>query len=557
MTRTRMALAPGVLASLLSVAMAGFAGPSVGSGSGSQDVAARPAAAGGPAPVLFKSADRCQACHNGLTTPSGEDVSLGVAWRASMMAHSSRDPYWQAAVRREVLDHPSAAAAIERECSRCHMPMAHVTELTAGASPSLFANLPPAAAGPQAALAADGVSCTVCHQIQAANLGTPESFTGHFTIDTTTPAGQRPVYGPFAVEEGLKRVMHSATEFLPAEGAHIRSSEMCATCHTLYTEALDARGNVVGRLPEQVPYLEWRHSAYRETQSCQACHMPVVREPVRISSTLGRPREGVARHSFRGGNFWMLKVLNRYRDDLGVTTLPQELEAAVRETIAHLREDTADLAIGNGRLAGGRLSFDVQVTNRTGHKLPTAYPSRRAWLHVVVRDAGGAILFESGAVEPSGRITGNDNDRDAAAFEPHHVEISSPEQVQIYESVLGDPQGAVTTGLLTGVRYLKDNRLLPRGFDKTTAGADVAVRGGAASDGDFAAAGDRVRYTIAVPAGGPLAVTAELLYQSVGFRWAHNLRQRPSPETDRFVRYYESMSHSTAEWLARAEVRVP
>ena len=30
------------------------------------------------------------------TTPSGEDVSIGVAWRATMMANSSRDPYWQA-----------------------------------------------------------------------------------------------------------------------------------------------------------------------------------------------------------------------------------------------------------------------------------------------------------------------------------------------------------------------------------------------------------------------------------------------------------------------------
>ena len=511
----------------------------------------------GPAPVLFKSADRCQACHNGLLAPSGEDISFGVAWRASMMAQSARDPYWQAAVRRETMDHPSAAAAIERECSRCHMPMAHVTEVAAGAPPSLFANLPPHAAGPHAALAADGVSCTACHQIQAEGLGTRESFTGHFVVDTTTPAGERQVFGPFAVDPGLEQVMRSATEFTPVEGRHIRSSEVCATCHTLFTNALDAEGQAVGRLAEQVPYLEWLHSAYRETTSCQGCHMPVVGEPVRISSTLGQPREGVARHSFRGGNVWMLKVLNRYRADLGVTTLPQELEAAVRETVAHLREETAGVSIDGVERDGETLRFEVAVTNRAGHKLPTAYPSRRVWLHVAVRDARGATLFESGALEPSGLIAGNDNDRDPSAFEPHHAEITSPDQVQIYESILGDARGGVTTGLLTGVRYLKDNRLLPRGFDKTTAGKDIAVLGGAAGDGDFLAPGDRVRYSVPVTGSGPLTVTVDLRYQSIGYRWAHKLRQRSATETDRLVRYYESMSAVTSEWLARADARVP
>jgi hypothetical protein len=33
--------------------------------------------------------------------------------------------------------------------------------------------------------------------------------------------------------------------------------------------------------------------------------------------------------------------------------------------------------------------------------------------------------------------------------------------VQIYEAVMAGPDGAVTTGLLTAVRFVKDNRLLP------------------------------------------------------------------------------------------------
>ena len=42
---------------------------------------------------LFETADRCMACHNGLVTPAGEDVSIGFNWRATMMANAARDPY--------------------------------------------------------------------------------------------------------------------------------------------------------------------------------------------------------------------------------------------------------------------------------------------------------------------------------------------------------------------------------------------------------------------------------------------------------------------------------
>jgi hypothetical protein len=112
----------------------------------------------------------------------------------------------------------------------------------------------------------------------------------------------------------------------------------------------------------------------------------------------------------------------------------------------------------------------------------------------------------------------------------------------------------VTTGLLTAVRYVKDNRLLPRGFDKVTAEPDIAVHGGAAADASFAAGGDRVRYRIELgaAAAGPLTVSAELLYQSIGYRWAENLRAYDAAEPQRFVRYYAGAAAGSAVPLARA-----
>jgi hypothetical protein len=162
-------------------------------------------------------------------------------------------------------------------------------------------------------------------------------------------------------------------------------------------------------------------------------------------------------------------------------------------------------------------------------------------------------VFESGAQGPNGAIAGNDSDADPLGVEAHHAEIRTADQVQIYESVMGDANGRPTTGLLTGVRYLKDNRLVPRGFDKSSADPWIAVVGAAVQDADFGGSGDLVRYAIDVnQAEGPFQVDAELRFQVIGFRWAENLRPYKAEETSRFVGYYESMAASSSELLVAA-----
>jgi hypothetical protein len=285
--------------------------------------------------------------------------------------------------------------------------------------------------------------------------------------------------------------------------------------------------------------------------------MPVVEQDVPITAVLGEPRSGFSRHTFVGANFFMLRLLQRNRLDLGIQALPKELDAAARRTVEHLQSRSARLSIEGSAVEDGRLQTDVVVANLAGHKLPTAYPSRRAWIHLTVRDRRGATLFESGAFTAGGSIEGNDNDQTATRFEPHHREITEPGQVQIYEAIMADSSGAVTTGLLSGVRFVKDNRVLPAGFDKSTADDDVAVRGDARDDPDFTSGGDRTRFVVDLHgAEGPFSVEAELWYQPIAWRWAQNLRAHQAAEIDRFVRYFDEMASVSATILAESSVLV-
>ena len=175
----------------------------------------------------FQTSDRCVACHNGVTTPSGEDISVGVNWRTSMMGNAGRDPYWMAGVRRELIDHPAAATLIQDECTICHMPMMRYEAKLAGGEGQAFAHLPPDLDKLDDRLADEGVSCTVCYQITDVNFGTRASFVGGFKIDEKTAPGARHVFGPFEIDKGRTTIMHSSSTFTPKEGKHIRASELC------------------------------------------------------------------------------------------------------------------------------------------------------------------------------------------------------------------------------------------------------------------------------------------------------------------------------------------
>lgn len=473
---------------------------------------------------------------------SGADVSIDAAWRATMMANSARDPYWQATVRSEVLKHPDLQPVIENKCAQCHMPMANVTAAASGGEGQILDGGFIDPGNDLHALALDGVSCTLCHQVQDANFGERESFEGGFLIDLETPAGSRSLFGPFMVDPANIALMQSVSGFLPVQSDHIQQAEMCATCHTLYTPYVDAAGEVIGEFPEQTPYLEWLNSDYAGTMSCQGCHMPLAEGGVILSVTGGQPRSPMAQHVFVGGNVFMRQALTTFSQEQGVIASADDFEASASHALDLMQNRTATVTLENVGVTGDLLSADVIVQSLVGHKLPSGFPSRRTWLHVTVTGSSGRVVFESGAVEPDGSINGNDNDANPDRYEPHYQTITGPDQVQLYEAIMADTDGEVTTTLLRAAAYLKDNRLLPAGFDIQAASEDIAVSGQAVDDPDFMAGGDRLVYEVGLSgAEAPYTLTAELLYQSIGYRWAQNLRQPESQEAATFFDYYQAV----------------
>jgi hypothetical protein len=478
-----------------------------------------------------------------MTSDAGEVISLDYTWRASMKANAARDPYFLATVRSELNELPDLAATIEDKCATCHMPMARTMAVEAGEQARIFGEQ--GFLNPEDDLhlfALDGVSCTLCHQIQETGLGNESSYSGGFVIDSVTERPERSIFGPYTTAADEASLMQSSSGFVPVKTEHLSRAALCATCHTLYTPFVDSSGAIAGEFPEQMPFFEWYYSDFRRTQTCQDCHMPEVEGGVRISNLSQSLRSPFSKHSFVGGNAYMLGILNEFGEELAVTASQEHFEDAISRTLEQLQNSTAQIEVERTQRLGNRVIADVIVTNLAGHKFPSGFPSRRTWIHVKLEDANGSTLFESGGFSDDGRIMGNANDEDPAQYEPHYDAIVQPDQVQIYEAILRDTQSEVTTRLLRAAAYLKDNRLIPSGFEKGAPIEDIAVRGRARDDVDFLDGADQIQYSMSYEsAAGPLTLTVELLYQSVGYRWAENLRGREGEVIERFTQYYDAV----------------
>ena len=484
---------------------------------------------------------------------AGREVGPYDLWQASAMANATRDPLFRAAVSVEALATPSAAAAIEAKCLSCHAPMAARSPGTTLELAMLERD------GPAEQLALDGVSCTLCHQLEAP-VDVAATFDGGYDLAAT-----RTIYGPYDDPQGSP--MYLRTGYQPLGGAHITQSSACASCHTLTTHAVDAAGRATGgSVLEQSPYLEWQNSVFNDelptpsadAASCQACHVPRTDEDgLRIQTKVARTlsgdftvpdlaeRDPFGRHVFLGGNTLLPQLLREQRADLAPLAPDEALLELERLTRDQLRRRTAQVSIEGLARDAERLTFAVRVETLTGHKFPTGHPTRRAWLRVRLRDAGGRVVFASGEFDARGRIvdrSGQPLPTEVAdgPLQPHHERITGAGQVQVYQAVMADRSGAPTFLLLRGEGYVKDNRLLPRGWDDQHPNAAATrPQGQAAADVNFTGGGDLVRFELDAPAAaGPYRVEASVHYQPLGARAAAELLRHETPEVAAFRHYY-------------------
>ncbi|MCC6542355.1 MAG: T9SS type A sorting domain-containing protein [Flavobacteriales bacterium] len=508
----------------------------------------------------FVGSGACEGCH-GLDnvppvlanhTADGTDVNAVDSWRSTMMANSAKDPFWRAKVSHEVAVNPAHQALLEDKCTSCHAPVGRFDNLLAGGGQYAIELMV------QDPLALDGVSCLACHMQDADSIGLRHS--GDLKFDSTSK-----IFGPINAENLFGAPMEAflGGGFSPQYGEHITDAGLCAGCHTLVTETVDLEGNHTGdHFVEQATYHEWLNSVFNPDLdpkgggvTCQGCHMPRVNEPMVISAlydflaTEEYLRSPYGKHDLVGGNTFMLQLLKNNREELALTASTVHFDSTIARTTRQLQQQTLLLQNQVSQRTADTTFIEVTLTNLAGHKFPSGYPARRAFVELVVENADGDTLFRSGGWDQTYEVIGHD-----AQWEPHHDVIRSEDQVQIYEMVMADVNGNKTTILERAKEPLKDNRIAPLGFTSTHFTYDtVKVAGVPPADIDFnrydngveGSGTDKIHYHVPMNGyAGTITVRSRVWYQSAPPRWMEEMFTHNTPEIDQFRDMYAAADGS-------------
>ena len=186
---------------------------------------------------------------------------------------------------------------------------------------------------------------------------------------------------------------------------------------------------------------------------------------------------------------------NYSNDILGVrksdymSTLSNDLPNAIANFVQAAQNDTATVEVSQPMIDSQKLSAEVTVTNKVGHRFPSGVGFRRAFIEFDVMDTRvidpktkqSKIVWSSGATNEAGFIVDNEgkildteyigtNSNKKGPHQPHFWgkdhPITDSKQVQIYEELMKDADGNFTTSFIRRDTAVKDNRLLPKGWTK-------------------------------------------------------------------------------------------
>lgn len=174
---------------------------------------------------------------------------------------------------------------------------------------------------------------------------------------------------------------------------------------------------------EQATYHEWLNSVYSselDGASCQSCHMPQITDGVKIATPYeGYPaRSPIGLHNLVGGNAFILTMLRDNGDALGVTATPAQFDSTIALTLKKLQQHTLDLDLQFLGVAEDSARFELKLSNKAGHKFPSGFPSRRAYIEMVIISQDGDTLMYSGKMNDDYSLADIDT-----PYEPHYQMI--------------------------------------------------------------------------------------------------------------------------------------
>ncbi len=535
----------------------------------------------------FLTSSQCIGCHSAsrenMAYLFDEDdkkhkpinLSPYTEWRASMMGLSGRDPIFHAQLESEKALYPKLTEFLDNTCYRCHGVMGQRQVETDKNQPFKHSMVYARTEDPDAkygALARDGVSCAACHRIAKEGLGTEATFTGRFKVDLPDV-----VNGPY--DDVITLPMKNALNVTPRYGDHVKTSALCGSCHTVVLPVFDTKGNPIlekngkpKEFYEQTTYPEWQNSVYQNerepidknsVKTCQDCHMPKTFLDKKLVFRIAniednnypytdyrapdkditvKVRDEYSRHTLVGINQFGILMFQQFPNILGIRTADYMYGAAVQGLLTTLKSsdelaknETAKLTINSVKKTSEFLEADIRVENLAGHSFPSGVAFRRAFINLEAIDDKGNVVWASGRTNSSGAIVRGLTDEvlpteffydpktRKQVFQPHHDVITSEDQVQIYEELMADSDGKVTTSFIGTAHALKNNRLLPKGWRRDGPLAmHTGPHGDAERDPEYinsagSSGADVIKYRIPLneKTRNAVAVMAVVYYQSI------------------------------------------